>query len=125
MFGEMKTTALLAKGNLLDPTVLPASQALEMATLNGARALGIENETGSLEIGKSADIIAIDFDSYLVEPLYNVISQLVYTANRLQVSDVWIAGRQVLANSELTTLDVNAARDQLQFWAAKIKALRS
>jgi 5-methylthioadenosine/S-adenosylhomocysteine deaminase len=109
MFSEMRTTALLAKGVAEDASALPAATALRMATYNGAMALGIADETGSLETGKYADITAVNLDSVEAQPIYHPISQLVYASSRNMVSDVWIAGKQMVKESELTTLD----RDQI------------
>jgi 5-methylthioadenosine/S-adenosylhomocysteine deaminase len=78
-----------------------------MATLNGARALGLDSEIGSLETGKWADLCAIELAQIETEPLYNAISQIVYAASRHQVSDVWVAGRRLLHSRQLTTLDEN------------------
>lgn len=106
MFGEMRTAALLAKGVANDATALPAHQALEMATINGARALGIDSFTGSLEIGKQADIIAIDLSAIETTPMFNPISHLVYCTGREQVSDVWVAGKHLMKQRVLTSLDI-------------------
>ncbi len=86
---------LLAKGVAADPTALPASAALRMATINGARALGIDDRIGSLEAGKNADVVAINMNSIETTPLYDPVSHLVYSCSREQVSDVWIAGKHV------------------------------
>lgn len=110
MFGEMRTAALLAKGVANDATAVPAHQALEMATINGARALGIDNNTGSLEIGKQADLIAVDFSDIETTPVFDPISHLVYCAGREQVSDVWVAGKHLMNKRILTSLDLSAVR---------------
>ena len=105
ILGEMKTAALLAKGVAGDARAVPAATALRMATLNGARALGLDQEIGSLEIGKSADIVALNLSDIETQPLFDPISDIVYAASRHQVSDVWVAGRRLLNKRELTTLD--------------------
>lgn len=106
MFSEMKTAALLAKGVAGDATVVPAATALRMATLNGARALGVGDITGSLEIGKQCDLIAVKvLGEVEFEPLFSVISHLVYVADRNHVTDVWVAGQQLLDNKRLTTIN--------------------
>lgn len=120
MFSEMQTAALLAKGVSQDATALPAHQALEMATINGARALGLDEKTGSLEIGKSADIIAIDFDKIETLPVYDPVSHLVYSCSRDQVSDVWVAGQHVMKNRELTTMDIEQIKSDVIEWQNKI-----
>ncbi len=93
-----------------------------MATLNGARALGLAAKTGSLEPGKAADIVAVDFGQPETEPVYNPISQLVYAAGRHQVTDVWVAGRRLLADRRLTTLDIGDLIRRARGWRQKIAA---
>ncbi|MCG6938447.1 MAG: TRZ/ATZ family hydrolase [Gammaproteobacteria bacterium] len=105
LFGEMHTAALLAKVSTMDATTLPADQVLQMATINGARALGIDEITGSLEIGKSADIAAVNFDTIETIPVFDPISHLVYCSSREHVTDVWIAGKQCLTDKVLNTID--------------------
>jgi len=85
MFGEMRSAALLAKAVASDASALPAATALQMATLNGARAYGLENETGSLVAGKAADIVAVNLGALESQPLYHPISQLVYASGRHMV----------------------------------------
>lgn len=125
MLGEMRTAALLAKGVSGNATALPAHTALRMATLNGARALGLGDLTGSLKKGKVADIIAIDLDHMATQPVYDPISQIVYAASRDQVTDVWVAGRQLLNKRSLTTLDDKAIINNAQQWRDKIAAANS
>jgi len=105
MFGEMRSAAMLAKISSMDATAVSAHQVLEMATINGARALGIDDVTGSLEIGKSADIVAVNFDTIETIPVYDPVSHLVYCSSRDHVTDVWIAGKQVLTDRVLNTID--------------------
>ena len=92
MFTEIRLAALLAKGVSRDATAISAHQALEMATINGARALKLEDKIGSIEIGKIADLIAIDLSGFNVQPCYDPISHLVYVAGREQVSHCWVNG---------------------------------
>ncbi len=120
MLGEMRTAALLAKGVAGSASALPAHQALRMATLDGARALGLEEETGSLEVGKSADLVAIDLGYPATQPVYNPVSQLVYAANRSQVRHVWIAGRQLLHDGQPTTLNPQEILDEAHAWGLRI-----
>jgi 5-methylthioadenosine/S-adenosylhomocysteine deaminase len=122
MFGEMRSAALLAKGVSGNATTVPAHTALRMATLNGARALGLAGETGSLEAGKCADLIAVDLDRIETLPLYDPVSQLVYATGREQVTDVWIAGRRVLKTRRLTTLDEDTLRHKVHDWNRRILA---
>lgn len=125
MLGEMRTAALLAKGISADATVLPAHTALRLATLNGARALGLENVTGSLEKGKAADMIAVDLDSVSTQPVYDPISQIVYAASRDQITDVWVAGQSLLTSRKLTTMDEKTIIAKAQRWRDKIAAANS
>lgn len=107
MFGEMRTASFLAKGVNQDPTALDVHTTLEMATINGAKALGLEKEIGSIEIGKSADIISVELENYLTQPIYHPASHLVYAVNRLQVNDVWVNGNILLCDQKHMTMDVN------------------
>jgi len=116
MFGEMRTAALLAKGVAEDANAVSAATALRMATLNGAKALGIDDLTGSLSIGKAADICAIDLSEIESQPLYNAISHIVYSASRHQVTDVWIAGKPCLKNRQLTTLNLDELKKKVAQW---------
>ncbi|MEC4750398.1 TRZ/ATZ family hydrolase [Methylomicrobium sp. Wu6] len=122
MFGEMRTAALLAKAVANDASALPAMTALKMATINGAKAIGIERETGSLEIGKAADIIAVDLSALETQPLYCPISQIVYAASRRQVSDVWVAGKRLLKQRELTTIDVAELTEKIGQWRQRLSS---
>ncbi len=122
MLGEMRTAALLAKAVHQDARALPAPQALRMATINGAKALGIDSQTGSIEAGKWADLCAIDLGKLETSPNYETISLIVYAASRSQVSDVWVAGHQLLKQRELTTLDSNEILDKARRWQARIDA---
>ena len=112
MFGEMQSAALLAKISTMDATALPADQVLQMATINGARALGLEEITGSLEIGKFADIVAVNFDTIETIPVYDPVSHLVYCSSRDHVTDVWIAGKQRLTDKVLNSIDENKLKDE-------------
>ena len=120
MFGEMRSAALLAKGVSQDASAVPAIEALKMATLNGARALGIEENTGSLTKGKYADIIAVDFDTIETSPVYDPVSHLVYCCGREQVSDTWIAGKHVMKNRALTTLDIDKIKQAANHFAENL-----
>jgi 5-methylthioadenosine/S-adenosylhomocysteine deaminase len=122
MIGEMRTAAFLGKMTANDPKALPAEMVLKMATIHGAKALGVDHKTGSLETGKLADVIAIDLEQIETEPLYNPLSQIVYAASRQQVSDVWIQGKQVLKNRQLQTLDEKEIITKAQNWRTKIKS---
>ena len=121
MIGEMRSAALLGKITANDPRVLDAEHTLKMATINGAKALGIDHITGSLTPGKSADFIAIDLDQIETQPLYHPVSQIVYAASRHQVTDVWVAGKQLLKKRELLTLDEKELLNKAKTWRKKIK----
>ena len=105
MPGEMRTAALLAKARANDASALPAAAALRMATLEGAKTLGLDSCTGSIEPGKWADLACIDLNHINSQPVYDPLSQLVYTVQPHQVSDVWVAGRQQVENGALTQID--------------------
>jgi len=122
LFGEMRTAALLAKAVANDASALPAMTALKMATINGAKAIGIDRETGSLEIGKAADVIAVDLSELETQPLYCPISQIVYAASRRQVSEVWVAGKRLLKHRELTTIDLAALTEKIGQWRQRLGA---
>lgn len=121
MFGEMRSAAFLGKITAQDPKAINAYEAIKMATINGAKALGIDHLTGSIKTQKSADFITVDLNQIETQPVYQVISQLVYATSRSQVTDVWVAGRQLLKNRILTTLDENAILKKAAAWGNKIK----
>ena len=121
LLGEMRSAALLAKGVSGDARAVSAAQALHMATLGGARALGLDSEIGSLTTGKAADFIAVDLSGASTQPVYDVTSHLVYAANRNHVTDVFVAGKPLLRNCALTTLDETAIIARAQEWRQKIK----
>jgi cytosine/adenosine deaminase-related metal-dependent hydrolase len=105
MIREMKTASLLQKARLLDPLVTDAEYVLEMATINGAKALGMHNEIGSLEVGKKADLVLVALRKPHLIPAFNPISQLVYAAEGSDVDTVIIDGKVVMQNRALKTLD--------------------
>lgn len=121
MLAEMRTAAFLGKVTADDPKAVSAETALKMATIHGARTLGIDDITGSITPGKSADFIAIDMNQIETQPLYNPISQIVYAASRHQVTDVWAAGKQLLKHRELQTLDGEELLEKAASWREKIK----
>ncbi len=121
LLDEMRTAALVAKATSGDASVLPASEALEMATLASARALGLASEIGSIELGKSADLTCIDLGRCNSQPVYDPISQLVYTARAEQVSDVWVAGRHQLADGKLTSIDRGELFLRCEEWRQRIE----
>lgn len=124
MFGEMRTAALLAKAVAKKADAFKASDALQAATLNGAKAINLADQIGSLVPGKQADVIALRIGDELgSQPLYDVRSQLVYDSNRKQVSDVWIAGQHKVRASELTGMDSDELLAKARSWRDRIRAL--
>ena len=122
MFGELRTAALLAKAVADDASALDAAGALHAATLGGARALGWNERIGSIEAGKQADLAAVRLDEIETQPIYDVISQLVYAAGRWQVSDVWIAGVRRLRERALVDFDIDEVRAKARRWRERIAA---
>ena len=120
MLSEMHSAALLAKGVANNASALPAYDTLCCATINAAIALGMDQEIGSLEIGKSADLSIIDVNTLEAQPMYDPIGHVVYATQRNQVSDVWIAGKHLLINRELQTLDENEILAKTKEWNQKI-----
>lgn len=120
LLGEMRIAALLAKAAAVDATAIPASTALRMATLNGAISLGLEESIGSIENGKWADLCCIDLQQLHSQPVYDPLSQVVYTAHSGQVSDVWVAGRHLVDEHALTNLDVAELRRRTTEWRQRI-----
>lgn len=106
LFQEMNFAAKLHKVNTLDPTVMDARTVLKMATIGGAKAIGLDKKTGSLEIGKQADLIVIDTSSPHLVPIYNPVSHIVYTIRGSDVRDVVIAGKIIIRDKKLLTIDL-------------------
>ncbi len=124
MFGEMQTAALLAKAVAGDASAVSASTALRMATINGARALGLGDTIGSIEPGKAADLVALDLSALETQPIYDVVSQLVYATGRQQVTDVWVAGHQQVRDGRLLHLDSDDIASRARAWRDRIAATR-
>jgi 5-methylthioadenosine/S-adenosylhomocysteine deaminase len=120
MLTEMRTAALLAKAVSDNAAALPAAAALRMATMDGARALGLADAIGSIEPGKWADLTCIDLRSLNSQPVYDPVSQLVYTARPDQVSDVWVAGRHLVDGGRLTQLDEAELLGRSAEWQQRI-----
>ena len=121
LFEEMRTAALVAKGVSGNPTVIPAEDVLAMATLGAARALGLDAHIGSIEPGKWADLTAVNLAALELSPCYHPVSHLVYAAGRHDVSHVWVAGRPLLEDGRLTTLDVDELRARAASWEQRIR----
>ena len=122
IFTEMRLAALLAKGSSGDPTVLPAHAALEMATLNAARALGLDQRIGSLSKGKRADIVAVNLAAPELAPCYDPLSHLAYAAGREHVSHVWVDGELLVDNGAFTRIDARELTAKAAHWKEKIRS---
>ena len=120
LLGETRTAALLAKAVAGSATALDAHRALRMATLNGARALGIESDTGSIEIGKAADMVAFDLSGLAQQPVYDPVSQLIYATGRDCVKHLWVAGKQLLDDRCLTRMDEQQLSATAKAWGERI-----
>ncbi len=122
MWEEMRLAALLQKVDRMDPTVLSAPTVLAMATRSGALAIGLGEVTGSLEVGKRADVIQIAFDDVHHVPTYDVISHLVYVTDEQDVSSVIVEGQVLMRERELLSVDTERVATQANALAAKIQA---
>ena len=122
LFGELRLAALLAKGSTGDATALPSQAVLEMATLGAARALGLDQQIGSLVPGKRADIVAVDFSALELSPTYDPLSHLVYAAGGEHVTHVWIDGQLRVEDRKVLTLDISELRAKAGYWREKIQA---
>jgi len=120
MIGEMRTAALLGKGIAGDAAAVSAHETLAMATINGARALGLGELTGSLEIGKVADITCIDLGRPATQPVYHPVAQLIYAASREQVSDSWVAGRTLLFDGRLVNDKTADVLERARAWQGRL-----
>jgi len=120
MINEMRQAALAGKIQANDANAVSAWDVLNMATMNGARALGREDALGSLEVGKLADIVAIDMDYLNTQPVYDPVSTLVYSTQANQVNYVWVDGKLSVAQGQLTSMDIPALKSRVRAWAEKI-----
>ncbi len=121
MLEEMRFAALLGKGVSCDPTAVSARKVLRMATIEAAQCLGLDDEIGSLEPGKSADLAVFDLGVSRSQPVYEPVGQIVYTASSDQVTDVWINGARVLENRVLKTIDESECKESAARWAHQIR----
>ena len=121
LFGEMRVATLLAKVATGDPSTLPAQQALHAATLAGARALGLDGRIGSLVAGKDADVVAVDLSALDAVPCYDPVSHLVNAVGRDAVTDVWVAGRRIVAGRVLATADEGAIVARARLWQERLQ----
>ena len=124
LFAEMQAAALLGKHVARDAAAVPAAAALAMATINGARALNLAGETGSLVPGKAADMICVDLADLALQPVLDPLSQLVYAASRNDVTDVWVAGEHLVSDRALVRLDVHAIKAAAQRWGRLVRGAR-
>ncbi|TKJ42845.1 S-adenosylhomocysteine deaminase [candidate division TA06 bacterium B3_TA06] len=120
MWEELRLAAFLVKGTSLDPTKLPARQALRMVTIDAARIWGMDEGLGSLEPGKKADLIVVDLSNPHTTPTYDIYSTLVYAAGAADVRDVFVAGRRVVKKAKITTLDEESVLGEARDWAERI-----
>ncbi len=121
VFEEMRQAALLAKGASGKATALPAHVVLEMATLNAARALGLDDQIGSIMPGKHADLTAVNLGAPELLPCYHPLSHLVYAAGREHVTHVWVEGNPLVENGRLTRLDLHNLAAKAAHWQQKIR----
>ena len=121
MLGEMRSAALLGKLGEEDASALPAETVLAMATIHGARALGLQDDLGSIEVGKFADLIAVDLAHPETQPLYHPISQLVYAADSAQVTHSWVAGKPLMTDREIAHMDLQEVLYRAGRWGQRIE----
>jgi 5-methylthioadenosine/S-adenosylhomocysteine deaminase len=122
VLSEMRLAALLAKAASDNAETLPAHVALRMATLNAAKALGLEQKVGSVETGKCADLCAVNLASIELSPCYDPASQLVYAAGRENVSHVWVGGKLLVEQGRLLQVDETAVARKVREWQSRIAA---
>lgn len=121
ILGELRLAALVSKTESNNAKTLPAHSALRMATLDGAKALGLDKEIGSIESGKSADLVALRIEGTAeLSPCYDPTSQLVYVAGREHVTNVWVQGKHVVCEGRLTTVDLQQTNAKARSWQRKI-----
>ncbi len=120
LFEEMRLAALLAKARSGDASAIPAAAVLRMATLGGARALGLGDEVGTIEPGKAADLVAVDLSSVELAPCYDPISHLIYTAGRGDVSHVWVAGELVVEERRAVGVERGALITRARYWQERL-----
>lgn len=122
LFAEMRLAALLAKGMSGDAAALPAPAALKAATLDGARALNLEGEIGSIAAGKRADLVAVNLHGVSRQPVFDPVSHLVYVAGREDVTHVWVDGKPKLKERRLVGLDADDLAARAAYWRTKLTA---
>jgi len=120
IFKEMRVAALIHKGHHADPSIAPAERILEMGTINGARALGLDQEIGSLEVGKKADVLILDTDQPWFAPRHDIVSQLIYCADGKDVETVIASGKILMEEREFLTADSDRIVQQANEMAANV-----
>lgn len=120
LLAEARSAAFLSKVTSGYPSSIKAEEALSMATINGARLMGLEEKIGSLEIGKCADMIAVDLSDIAFQPIYNPISQLIYAANGQNVTHTWINGECLYEDKKFTKLNLSTLRGRVESWQGKL-----
>jgi len=120
MIAEMQGAALLGKLESGESAAVSAVTALEMATINGAKALGMEQKIGSLEIGKQADMIALQMDGLAMQPINNVLSHLVYATSGAELTHSWVAGHLLVVDQQLSTLSASHIAASADSWRARL-----
>jgi 5-methylthioadenosine/S-adenosylhomocysteine deaminase len=121
IFAEMRLSALLAKGITEDATVIPAHQALEMATINAAKAMALDHKIGSIEVGKLADLAAVKLSDLSTSPCYDPVSHLVYTCGREHVTHTWVAGELRYSNGVYANIEPVELKDIINTWQPKLR----
>ncbi len=121
IFSEMRLSALLAKGVSGDASVVPAYQALAMATINAAKALGLDDKIGSIEVGKLADLAAVKLIDIATAPYYDPISHLVYACGREHVTHTWVAGELRYSNGIYASIEPNELKEIINSWQPKLR----
>ncbi|MDZ4212206.1 MAG: TRZ/ATZ family hydrolase, partial [Methylotenera sp.] len=121
IFAEMRLSALLAKGITEDATVIPAHQALEMATINAAKAMALDHRIGSIEVGKLADLAAVKLSDLSTSPCYDPVSHLVYTCGREHVTHTWVAGELRYSNGVYANIEPVELKDIINTWQPKLR----
>ncbi|WXL27338.1 TRZ/ATZ family hydrolase [Ectopseudomonas mendocina] len=125
LLGETRTAAMLAKAVHGSASALDAHRALRMATLNGARALGLDEQTGSLELGKLADLAVFNLDGMGQQPIYDPLSQLIYAGGRTCTEHLWVGGKHLLDSGKLTRMDEERITHNARMWGSRIVGLTS
>ncbi|MDO9393775.1 MAG: amidohydrolase family protein, partial [Methylotenera sp.] len=121
IFAEMRLSALLAKGITEDATVIPAHQALEMATINAAKAMALDHRIGSIEVGKLADLAAVKLSDLSTSPCYDPVSHIVYTCGREHVTHTWVAGELRYSNGVYANIEPVELKDIINTWQPKLR----